>query len=67
LNIWTGPSADSKGYYVQASCQVDQVAIPTNSNTGTNKKLSDNSSIAEIRCEPKSKFSFVRGTPPAKS
>ncbi|MBO3458746.1 septal junction protein FraD [Aetokthonos hydrillicola Thurmond2011] len=62
LSIWTGPSANSTGYYFRKNCRVDPVAVSRNGTTGTPKKIEDNSTIAEIECDRVSKF--IREAPP---
>ncbi|MBR8839303.1 MAG: DUF5357 domain-containing protein [Stigonema ocellatum SAG 48.90 = DSM 106950] len=62
LSIWDGPRANPEKYYLKRSCQIDPVTVSTNAASGTAKKSDNNSTIAEITCQPIPKF--IRRDPP---
>lgn len=54
LSIWTGPSSNPRGYYLQKSCRIEPVAATSNSG--------NNITVAEIECDRASKL--IPGAPP---
>ncbi|BCL37015.1 septal junction protein FraD [Nostoc sp. MS1] len=61
LSIWTGPTANPRGYFLRKSCQIDPVAAPS---TTTNSRIpEDKKAVAEIQCDRLSKL-FSGAAPP---
>ncbi|MBW4423193.1 MAG: septal junction protein FraD [Nostoc desertorum CM1-VF14] len=54
LSIWTGPSSNPRGYYLQKSCRIEPVAATSNSGNSI--------TVAEIECDRASKL--IPGAPP---
>ncbi len=64
LSIWKGPSASTNGYYLKKSCRIDPVAVSANTSTATAKKLENNTTVAEIECDPISPKIYAGSPPP---
>ncbi len=63
LSIWTGPSSDPKGYYLQKSCRIEPIALSAGASRVPLSKVEEKSTVAEIECDRLSKF--IAGEPPA--
>ncbi|MDZ8055614.1 MAG: septal junction protein FraD [Aulosira sp. ZfuVER01] len=61
VGIWTGPSSDPRGYYLNKSCQIRPIAESPNKSTA--QKPENTRIIAEVECEPRIKR--INGRPPA--
>ncbi|BAT51837.1 unknown protein [Nostoc sp. NIES-3756] len=62
LSIWTGPTANPRGYFLRKSCQIDPVAA--NPSTTTNSRIpEEKKAVAEIQCDRLSKL-FSGAAPP---
>jgi hypothetical protein len=63
LSIWTGPTANPRGYFLRKSCQIDPVAT-TPINTTTNSRIpEEKKAVAEIQCDRLNKL-FSGAAPP---
>jgi hypothetical protein len=62
LSIWNGPSSNAKTYYLRKSCQIDPISVPANSSTVNIQKPNEKILLAEVKCEPSTKF--FSGSPP---
>ncbi|WP_414754853.1 filament integrity protein FraD [Anabaena sp. CCY 9910] len=63
LSIWTGPTANPRGYFLRKSCQIDPVAT-TPINTTTNSRTpEEKKAVAEIQCDRLNKL-FSGAAPP---
>jgi hypothetical protein len=61
LSIWVGPTSRPKGYYLQKSCRIRQVATSTNKPIAS-KNPEDKNVMGDIKCDRNNKF--VTGSPP---
>jgi hypothetical protein len=60
FSVWTGPSSNSRGYYLKKSCQIRPIA----KSTTTTNKADATDIVAEIECGRVGKL--TPGAPPAK-
>ncbi|WP_414562913.1 MULTISPECIES: septal junction protein FraD [unclassified Anabaena] len=61
LSIWSGPSSNPQGYYLQKSCRIDPIASSSNTIvTPTQAEIKN--TVAEVECDRLSKL--VAGAPP---
>ncbi len=62
LSIWTGPSSNTRRYYLKKSCSITRI---TDSGGNTpNTQGQPNDAFAKVKCG--NKISFVAGSPPPK-
>jgi hypothetical protein len=61
LSIWTGPSSNSRRYYLRKSCRISPIAGSGGNTPNTQGRPND--TFAEVECDKKS--SFFGGSPPA--
>ncbi|WP_414549308.1 septal junction protein FraD [Anabaena sp. CCY 0017] len=63
LSIWTGPSSNPKGYYLQKSCRIEPIAVSARTSRIPLSEVEERNTVAEIECDRLSKF--IAGDPPA--
>ncbi|WP_414543406.1 septal junction protein FraD [Nostoc sp. CCY0012] len=61
LSIWSGPSSNPQGYYLQKSCRIDPIAS-SSSTIVTPTQAEIKNTVAEVECDRVSKL--VAGAPP---
>ncbi|YAF97690.1 MAG: septal junction protein FraD [Nodularia sp. CChRGM 3473] len=62
LSIWSGPSSNSQGYYLQKSCRIEPIAVSARTVIITTSQVEDKNTVAEIECDRLSKL--MAGAPP---
>lgn len=63
LSVWTGPTANPRGYFLRKSCLINPVAATPRSSTTNSRIPEDKSTVAEIQCDRSSKL-FSGAVPP---
>jgi Family of unknown function (DUF5357) len=64
LALWSGPSSNSKSYYLRKSCQVDPISKAAEASTVNIKKPGEKITVAEVQCDKVPKF--FAGSPPTR-
>lgn len=63
LSIWTGPTANPRGFFLRKSCLIDPIAAAPRTTTTNRRIPEDKNIVAEIQCDRSSKL-FSGSVPP---